>query len=288
MHLQRCIDSIKAISSSILIVDSGSIDSTLEIADSNDCILVFNEWINYSSQFNFALNYCKNNLNSEWILRIDADEYLSSKAAQSISQVLTQNQSNISSLIMPRQIIFRGKRLRFGGVGNTFLLRVFRLSGSYCEHRWMDEHIVTTGRTVVIQAPFYDHNLNYIGWWINKHNSYSSREAVDMLLMRHKRSSMKTKDLRVSHRAYIVRLLKNNVYASMPALMRPLLYFIFRYIFLLGFLDGEKGFQFHFLQALWYREIVEIKIKEVESYKNKNHVSLATAISNVLSIDLAE
>ena len=68
----------------------------------------------------------------------------------------------------------------------------------------------------------------------------------------------------VFQRASIVRWAKSNIYMNLPASIRPLLYFVFRYVFLLGLLDGILGFYFHFLQCLWYRHIVELKIKEVE------------------------
>ena len=51
----------------------------------------------------------------------------------------------------------------------------------------------------------------------------------------------------------------------MPLYVRPFLYFIYRFIFRLGFLDGKEGMLFHFLQAFWYRLLVDIKIDELQN-----------------------
>jgi hypothetical protein len=53
----------------------------------------------------------------------------------------------------------------------------------------------------------------------------------------------------------------------MPLFVRPMLYFLYRYILRLGFLDGKQGAIFHFMQALWFRLLVDIKIDELTSRK---------------------
>jgi hypothetical protein len=53
------------------------------------------------------------------------------------------------------------------------------------------------------------------------------------------------------------------VWARLPAYVRPLGYFLYRYVLRLGFLDGKQGFVFHFLQAWWYRLLVDINLDEL-------------------------
>ena len=55
---------------------------------------------------------------------------------------------------------------------------------------------------------------------------------------------------------------------------------------MMGFLDGAKGAQFHFLQALWYRSLVDAKVAEVERYINIHKVDPRVAIQKVLGISL--
>jgi hypothetical protein len=68
--------------------------------------------------------------------------------------------------------------------------------------------------------------------------------------------------------------------------MRSFSYFFYRYILLAGFLDGSVGTQFHFLQAFWYRFLVDIKFAEAERYMKVNAVSPEVAIDHVLGIKL--
>jgi hypothetical protein len=61
------------------------------------------------------------------------------------------------------------------------------------------------------------------------------------------------------------RVLKEKIYARLPITFRAFLYFLYRYLFRLGFLDRSKGFIYHFMQAFWYRLLVDIKIVELQS-----------------------
>ncbi|HDM78648.1 MAG TPA: hypothetical protein ENG51_19620 [Deltaproteobacteria bacterium] len=63
------------------------------------------------------------------------------------------------------------------------------------------------------------------------------------------------------------RWFKENLYLRLPLFIRPFLYFIYRYFFRLGFLDGKEGLIFHFLQGFWYRFLVDAKIYELRKKK---------------------
>ena len=67
-----------------------------------------------------------------------------------------------------------------------------------------------------------------------------------------------------SQQAKVKRIMKNNGYYSLPKFFRPHLYFLYRYYLRLGFLDGPEGKIFHFLQAYWYRFLVDAKLFECE------------------------
>ena len=110
-----------------------------------------------------------------------------------------------------------------------------------------------------------DDNLKGITFWINKHNKYASREMVDLLNCKY---SFLGKDERIMQmndpQAKRKRIIKERIYSRLPVGFRAFLYFIYRYIFLLGFLDGKKGFLWHFMQGFWYRLLVDTKIMEIE------------------------
>lgn len=130
----------------------------------------------------------------------------------------------------------------------------------------MDEHIVlTSGKAIQVDGHIVDDNLKGITFWTAKHNSYASREMVDLLNERH---GLFHGDRDARHQlkgqAKGKRWLKERVYAKLPVGFRASCYFAYRYIFALGFLDGGRGFLWHFLQGFWYRLLVDIKLFEVE------------------------
>ncbi|MBU2787796.1 hypothetical protein HFQ13_06200 [Acidithiobacillus sp. VAN18-1] len=91
----------------------------------------------------------------------------------------------------------------------------------------------------------------------------------------------------LSRQARLKRWLKTRLYARLPLGVRPFLFWIYRVIFQLGFLDGLRGLMFHTLQGLWYRLLVDAKVMEVEHAMRQPGVDLATAIRLRLGIELS-
>ena len=104
------------------------------------------------------------------------------------------------------------------------------------------------------------HDYKDLSTWIDKHNKYSSREVEDYF------SSFKEKDnIRALNKtARLKRFIKFNIYYKLPMGTRAHLYYIYRYYFKLGFLDGKEGKIFAFMQAYWYRFLVDAKIYEIQ------------------------
>ena len=67
-----------------------------------------------------------------------------------------------------------------------------------------------------------------------------------------------------SSQAKIKRLIKEKIYNKLPIFVRPACYFLYRYVLRLGFLDGVRGFAFHFFQGYWYRSLVDLRVYEAE------------------------
>lgn len=266
LHLERCLSSLRQVAARIVVVDSGSTDNTPDIARRHGADVYFNPWVNYATQFNWALDNA--HIAQAWCLRIDADEYLSETLQSSIRQQLLSGTppDKVTGLSMNRIMVFMGRPIRWGGVGGLYMLRLFRTGQGRCEQRWMDEHIeLSGGITYRLTGELIDHNLNNIGWWINKHNGYATREAIDLLNIRHRfepRTPQRT--IGAGSQAAHKRWLKERVYANLPAGLRAVMYFLWRYLFKLGFLDGRPGLAFHFLQGFWYRLLVDLKTQELE------------------------
>ncbi len=261
-HIERCIRSLLPVTNHIFIVDSGSTDNTIQIAQSLGAAVASNPWVNYAKQFNFGINH--NPFNTCWLMRMDADEYLLPELANEINQKLTSLPAEISGLYVKRRVVFMDKWIRRGGYYPIWLLRIWRNGMGICEESWMDEHIkVFSGNTIELKHDLVDHNLNNLTWWTTKHNNYAIREAIDLLNIRYNFSNAEIVEPRFwGTQEQRTRFFKIK-YASLPLFSRPFIYFLYRYFFKLGFLDGKKGLIWHFLQGFWYRFLVDAKIFEV-------------------------
>ncbi len=261
-HILRCLDSLRPFTSNVFIVDSFSTDRTVELARAWGAEVVQRTWVNYATQFNYGLAH--NPFPTSWVMRMDADEYVLPELAQEINTRLAGLAPDIAGVYVKRRVIFMERWIRYGGYYPIWLLRLWRRGQGVCEETWMDEHIkLTTGQTVQFQHDLVDHNLNNLTWWTQKHNLYSLREAIDLLNIRYNFDKI----IRVEPRLFgsqeqRKRYLKER-YAALPLFTRPVLYFLYRYIIRLGFLDGRSGFVWHFLQGLWYRFLVDAKVMEV-------------------------
>lgn len=262
VHLQRCIDSLKGVCSDIVIVDSFSTDKTNEIALKNNVQFFQNKWENnYAKQFNWALDNIL--VKTKWVLRLDADEYLTPELIAEIKEKLPSLSEDVTGVAMPLRRVFMNRIIK-RGTGVVKLLRIFQFGKGRCEDRWMDEHIqLTEGKSIQFEYAFADHNLNNIDWWTIKHNGYSIREAIDLLDIEFGLLNKSASDTKLSKQAATKRNMKLK-YAKQPLFWRSFVYFLYRYIYKLGFLEGKEGFLWHFLQGWWYRNLVDTKIYEIK------------------------
>ena len=280
LHIARCIESVKEIASEIILVDSFSKDKMLTIASNYGVHVIQRELVNHADLFNWALT--KIDPNSDWVLRIDADEYLTNELVEEIKKKINNLDHDVNGVYLNRRMTFQGRLIRFGGVFPVKVLRLFRYGKGKCEIRRMDEHIKVDGSTINFNGEMIDDNLNTLTWWIEKHNKYSNREAVDLLNLEFRFMHIESIARLTMKQDSLKRWLKEKVYTRLPLGWRAYIYFVYRYFFRLGFLDGHEGAAFHFLQAFWYRYLVDIKILEVKRYMALNNVSPAEAIRVVL------
>ena len=284
IHLNRILDQIVSLVDHILVIDSGSDDKTISIANNYKCEIIYKKWINYSSQFNYGIKHVKNGYN--WVLRIDADEYFEN--LNLLSKIIRKIRSGyyygINGITLNRKIKFLGNFINYGGLFPVEVTRLFRAKNGLCENRWMDEHIIVEGEISHEDIMIIDDNKRGFEFWLNKHIGYAKREAVDMLFIEYGFTS-KNKILNNGIQARKKRNLKENLYCKLPLFIRPILYFVYRYFVRLGFLDGKMGFNYHFFHALWYRLLVDLFIYKVKLANNKNRSDIKVSIKKVLNID---
>lgn len=282
LHIDRVIASLKLVTDEIVVIDSFSTDRTVEFARRSRVTVLQNEWPgSHALQLNWAIRH--HNTAATWLMRLDADEYLSSELVRSIISA-TQSEPEVNGFIIQRGHVFLGKEIRFGGDFPLPLLRLWRSGCGYCEERLMDEHIVLDEGSLVdtLSGYFWDDNLNGLGKWIDKHNKYASAECVEQLLRKDDKLTLKGREINSLQRIASPK----RFYENMPAGIRSLLYFLYRYIFRLGFLDGYRGFLWHFLQAFWYRTLVDAKVFEIEHLSDISNKKVEVVIQEIYGHDV--
>src|SRR6267378_2340181 len=124
-HIERCIASLRDLTACVVVVDSFSTDRTVEIASRLGALVVQNSWINYATQFNWALDNIP--IPTDWCFRIDADEYVTDVLRADIRRKLVERtpSSAVTGFYVNRAIHFGGRRIRWGGCYPIRMLRVF-------------------------------------------------------------------------------------------------------------------------------------------------------------------
>lgn len=254
LHIERCIASAQRLTDKIYVVDSHSTDGTQEIARRCGASVVEHDYVNQAQQMQWAIENLP--IHTEWVMRLDADEYLSDGLVEEIKTELPRLALDISGVYLPLDVIFQSKNIRHGRLHPPTIMRIWRHGKAYMEQRWMDERMVLTeGSAVTFKNRFIDHNLNSLAWWTQKHNNYSNRElAVE---------AMRLYGIGSDNEALKGRNQKKGLYYRLPPFFRAGLYFSVRYFLLGGFLDGKAGLIWATLQAYWYRFLIDAKLNEM-------------------------
>ncbi len=175
-NIKKCIDSVKQVAKRIVVVDSFSTDKTCNIAKENGAEVYEHKFENHAAQLNWGFENTE--INTEWIMRMDADEELTHELIEEIKYKLPKLKKEVNGVILKRRIYFMGRWIKHGGVYPTLLLRIFRNGKGHCEQSTMDEHLVINeGREVTFNNDFIDYNTKRLDWWIGKHNWYSGKEC---------------------------------------------------------------------------------------------------------------
>jgi glycosyltransferase involved in cell wall biosynthesis len=264
IHIARCLESVRRCCNEIFIIDSFSSDRTVEIARAYGATVLQNAFVTQATQFQWALG--RINTKATWLLRVDADEIIEDDLADEIVTRLPKLENNVVGIHLNRKHIFLGRWIRHGGRYPLYLLRIWRRGFGRVEQTGMDEHILTWGgRTVKFCGGFCDNNLRDITFFVDKHNRYATREAAEAFLRRRNLLNMRENgSARLIGQPARKRFIKLSVYEKLPFPLGPFLYFQYRFLIQLGFLDGIEGLIYHVLQGFWYRFLVGAKLAELE------------------------
>lgn len=268
LHIRRCLENICPLSKKVYVVDSPSTDRTVDICKEfpNVEVVVHPYPGNQAAQFNWALDHLP--IDTAWVLRLDADEYLLPELVEEIRRKLPVMPDDVTGVEMRCRHIFMGRWVK-RGVYPLILMRLFRTGCGRYDRRLMDEHLVLDeGRVVLLDHDFCNHSLVSLSAYCTKHLLYARREAAELLADAYgmERTSGIPEGTHTMGRQAMEKRRKKHTYSRLPLFWRSFAYFCYRYIVKGGFLDGKEGFLFAFIQGWWYRTIVDAKILECRKY----------------------
>jgi exosortase/archaeosortase family protein len=282
-HLPRLLQSISSLNAPVFILDSGSADKTVEIAEQFGATVLSHSFENHPKQWDFAL---KNfNIQTAWVIGLDADHTVTPELRKHLEDFRDEDYPNVNGIYFNRKNFFKGKWIKHGGYYPFYQLKMIRYGIGYSDlSENMDHRFVAPGATIIWKDGYLiEENLkeNNIAFWINKHNRYSDlvahEEVERMQQLRSQTVSPVFFGRPNEHRAWL-----KQFWWKLPKYVRPLLYFIYRMFFKLGILDGETGIIFHFLQGFWFRLVVDIKINEILNQQKREAKTKQPAQNNPL------
>lgn len=250
INIAACIESVRW-ADEIVVVDSGSTDGTIALAEKSGASVVPFAWNGkFPKKKNWALAHVP--WKNEWVLILDADERIRPELAAEIQAKLQNPQAD--GYFINRRFIFLGQWIRHCGYYPSWNLRLFRhQQGRYEEVQTSDttagdnevhEHVVLNGSTMHLKNDMLHYAYPDIYTWMEKHNRYSNWEAE--VEVRGEKSGLSGAAIggKLSSRRKL-----RNWSRRLPC--RPSLRFLYSYVLKLGFLDGRAGYMFCRLLATY-------------------------------------
>jgi glycosyltransferase involved in cell wall biosynthesis len=257
-NLKDCLEGVSW-ADDIVVLDSFSDDDTVNIARQLGSLVVQREFTNFSDHKNWALDNLE--FGHDWLLIVDADERVSEVLAQEIAAAVG-HPGEICGYYLARQNFFCGQWIRHGGWYPDYNLRLLKRGRGRYESRLVHEHVLLDGPAGYLKNPLIHHDYKGIERYFDRHNVYSSLEAVEArrTLMAHG-PNQALPALLWGKGPGRRRFLKNLAYRYLPA--RSLVKFLWMYVIKLGFLDGRLGFRYCLLHT-FYEYQVSLKLEELQ------------------------
>jgi glycosyltransferase involved in cell wall biosynthesis len=276
-NLPRCLESLRTVGE-VYVIDSQSTDATVQIAQSYGAHVVqFHYQGGWPKKRQWAMESLP--FAYEWVFLVDADEALTPELAVEIQDAIRN--PDCDGYYVALRMFFLGRELRYSGA-NFYKLSLFRRAKGRFECRFREqdqsmadmevhEHIVldldkeSKSKTAKLRHPLIHHNVKSLSDYIRKHDEYSNWEARVWL-----EGEANARDLAPSlfgSQAQRRRWLRKRFFAIPGS---PVLFFFYKFIFSLGFLDGVpgliycgfQGVQFFHIKAKIYELTTQVKRRE--------------------------
>ncbi|MEQ8688293.1 MAG: glycosyltransferase family 2 protein [Imperialibacter sp.] len=270
-NLRACIESFSHLDASVFAVDSFSSDDTVSILEEYNIAYVQHPFENYSQQRNWSQN--NNPFKTPWVFHLDAGERFTPELVKWLEDEFEPD-SEIDGFMFSRRTIFLNKWIRHGGHYPNFHLRLFKVKKGKCEEKVYDQHFVVYGTKATVKAgvDIIDTVTDNLFNFVRGHSRWAVFEAISILqnVRAHGNVSPKFFGNPIERK----RWLKQYIFEKSPLFFRSFLYFVYRFFFRLGILDGSVGLVFHFLQGFWFRFLVDATVLEFRVKLKAQNISL--------------
>ena len=271
-NIEKCLRSAYGFIGQVFVIDSESEDETVAI--SRRYAEVVNLPYDHGKIIPWIYQWGLDNLpiRNDWVMILEADQELTPELKQELGALFSGRDIPESGFYIRRQQVFRGKPLRFGGYGSKYMLKLFRKAAGELDPEETDTRVYVRGQVGTLKSPIIEENRkeDEILFYLQKHLRYADVFAREELQRRQRGFNWKQKPKLFGTPDQRILWLKQ-VYFRLPLYVRPFVYFFYRYILLLGILDGKQGGIFHFLQAFWFRLVWDMRLEELQ--KNSRVVS---------------
>jgi glycosyltransferase involved in cell wall biosynthesis len=259
-NIERCLKSVQSIADEIIIVDGSSSDKTVQIAGNLGATVTVT---NNPPIFHINKQKAIEQASGDWILQLDADEYVSEKLGKEITEVINMSDDEIetyeqkipklamflrhqkiveerdgkvgetdkpyAAFFVPRANYFLGRYLRYGGVYPDGVIRLIKKGKAYLPAKDVHEQFVVEGKVGWLQNDLLHYDSPTLKKYLARNNRYTSLMAREH------------KDKNLSKRPFT---------ALSYLLIKPMHWFLLTYFRHKGFLDSWQGFVFSFFSSL--------------------------------------
>ena len=258
LNIANTLESIINYFTQIIVVDSNSVDNTINICKNYTSVETYNNtFTHWATQRNWMLENCS--IINDWVFFLDADESINKLFFSELQEKFHNKKDDINSFFINKDLYFLGKKLKFS-YNHPKIRLIFKRNGLKYHAEGAREFASSPGNSLEIKTPLIHEDKRSFDHWIKKHINNADREMK--LYFEKKESTIKLEYKNIPIALKIRKYIRNNIWSQLPFAIRPFLYFIYRYIFKLGFLDGKYGFIFCLNHALWYELLIDIKIIE--------------------------
>ena len=244
-NIERCVSSVMW-ASQIVVIDSGSTDSTLRIARGLGVEVVEQPWLGFSAQREFALRLPE--VRHDWVYFVDADEWVSPELA---SEIATRLRAPACAAFAQRfRLVFQGTWIRHcGWYRGSWIVRLVDRRYTKFDGDLVGERASVDGPVHRLDHDIVDEDLKGLAAWLRKHIRYAELEAQRRSSTASLPERLRLLRFRNDTRTLSRAVLKDVIFPLVPA--KPVMLFLYMYIGNLGILDGSAGLRFCFYHA-WY------------------------------------